>query len=64
MLFRSGQAGDHAAALAAGREPGAISSNLSEFRELNFYYLLLVYCAGLVFCRRSPLEPEDVLPET
>ena len=37
-----------------------ISSNLSEFRELNFYYLLLVYCAGLVFFRRSPLEPEDV----
>ncbi|HRZ17445.1 MAG TPA: hypothetical protein P5141_07765 [Candidatus Hydrogenedentes bacterium] len=62
--FQTGQAGDHAAALAAGREPGAISSNLSEFRELNFYYLLLVYCAGLVFCRRSPLEPEDVLPET
>ncbi|HQL93280.1 MAG TPA: hypothetical protein P5069_06345 [Candidatus Hydrogenedentes bacterium] len=62
--FQTGQAGDHAAALAAGREPGAISSNLSEFRELNFYYLLLVYCAGLVFCRRSPLEPEEVSGES
>jgi len=62
--FQTGQAGDHAAALAAGREPGAISSNLSEFRELNFYYLLLVYCAGLVFCRRPPLEPEEVSGES
>lgn len=62
--FHAGQAGDHAAALAAGREPGAISSNLSEFRELNLYYLLLVYCAGLVFFRRSPLEPEEVSGES
>lgn len=62
--FHAGQAGEHAAALAEGREPGAISSNLSEFRELNFYYLLLVYCAGLVFYRRSPLEPEDVSGES
>lgn len=36
------------------RELGSISKNLSEFRELNFYYLLLVYCADVVFMRRSP----------
>ncbi|MCP4642031.1 MAG: hypothetical protein GY851_16430 [bacterium] len=33
------------------RELGSISSNLSEFRELNVYYLFLVYLAGIVFLR-------------
>lgn len=44
------------ASITMTREPGAISQNLSEFRELNFYYILLVYCAELVFLRRTP-EP-------
>lgn len=39
-----------------GKEPswevGAISSNLSEFRELNVYYLCLVYLIILVFYRK------------
>lgn len=43
------------AAMAAGetapRERGTISLNLSEFRELNVYYLGLVYLGNLVFLR-------------
>ncbi len=43
------------AAQAAGqsiaRERGSISSNLSEFRELNTYYLFALYLANLVFFR-------------
>jgi hypothetical protein len=33
-------------------ELGSISSNLSEFRELNMYYLFMVYLIVLVFYRR------------
>ncbi len=49
------------AAKAAGetitRERGSISSNLSEFRELNTYYLFALYLANLVFFRAFPGEP-------
>jgi hypothetical protein len=38
------------------RELGAISKNLSEFRELQTYYLYFVHAATLVFLRKSPAE--------
>ncbi len=46
-------------------ELGSISSNLSEFRELNMYYLFMVYLIILVFYRRlekSQGEPPVALP--
>ncbi len=48
-----------AAGNAINRERGAISSNLSEFRELNTYYLYLVHCITVVFLRRSPAQPPE-----
>lgn len=39
-----------------GREMGAISKNLSEFRELNAYYLYFVHTVTLTFFRKSPAE--------
>ncbi len=47
------------AARAAGNltlEPGSISKNLSEFRETNFYYLLLVYFMDIAVFRPSPFN--------
>jgi hypothetical protein len=41
------------------RELGAISKNLSEFRELNVYYLYFVHAVTLVFLRKSPAEYSD-----
>ncbi|MFO7973722.1 MAG: hypothetical protein R6V12_03725 [Candidatus Hydrogenedentota bacterium] len=41
------------------RELGAISKNLSEFRELNLYYLYFVHAVTLVFMRESPAERSE-----
>jgi hypothetical protein len=57
-------------ALEAGRtlswETGAISRNLSEFRELNIYYAFLLYLIILFFFRRLPPRKtkEKDVPET
>lgn len=42
---------------AVTRELGMISKNLSEFRELNAYYLYFVHVATVVFLRRPPAGP-------
>jgi hypothetical protein len=41
------------------RELGMISKNLSEFRELNAYYLYFVHLATVVFLRRPPFDRTD-----
>lgn len=38
----------------SGREVGAMSNNLSEFREVLTYYLFLTYLGVIVFFRRAP----------
>lgn len=40
-----------------GRELGIMAKNLSEFRELNGYYLYLTHAATLGLVRRSPADP-------
>jgi hypothetical protein len=47
------------AGLPAPREQGTISLNLSEFRELNTYYLGLLYVWTLAFQRIWPATPQE-----
>jgi hypothetical protein len=39
----------------APNELGSIQNNLSEFRELNIYYIFLIYATDLIFLRQTPV---------
>lgn len=59
IVHESAERGHGIIVLDGLREPGAMESNLSEFRELATYYLFAVYLAGVVFFRRSPGEVRE-----